>query len=74
MMHKLATKPFNILEPHTLSGQFALWLMLIHAAWATYVIFRGGEKAHRDFHKYSLIVWLIWLVPYFSGLFLAMTK
>lgn len=74
MMHKLATKPFNILEPHTLTGQIALWLMLIHAVWATYVVFRGSEKSHRDFHKYSLIVWLMWLVPYLSGLFLAMTK
>ena len=74
MMHKLATKPFNILEPHTLTGQIALWLMLIHAVWATYVVFKGSEKTHGNFHKYSLIVWLIWLVPYLSGLFLAIAK
>jgi uncharacterized repeat protein (TIGR03987 family) len=73
-MHKLATNSFNIFEPHTLTGQIALWLMLIHAIWATYVILRGSEKAHREFHKYSLGVWTIWLVPYFTGMFLAMNR
>jgi uncharacterized repeat protein (TIGR03987 family) len=24
------------------------------------------------FHKFSLVVWVIWLVPYFSGFFLSM--
>ena len=37
-MHFISTKPFSILDPHTLTGQIALWLMLAHAIWATYVI------------------------------------
>jgi uncharacterized repeat protein (TIGR03987 family) len=73
-MHKIATKPFNILEPHTFTGQIAIWLMLIHAVWATYVVLRGSEKSQSEFHKYSLIVWIIWLIPYFGGMFLGMHK
>lgn len=73
-MHRLASKPFNILEPHTLTGQIALWLMLIHAVWATWVIIKGSEKLRKGFHKYSLIVWLVWLIPYFGGLYLGMHR
>jgi uncharacterized repeat protein (TIGR03987 family) len=73
-MHRIATKPFNILEPHTMTGQVAIWLMLIHAVWATYVIYKGSEKAQREFHRYSLVVWMIWLVPYIGGMFLGMHK
>ena len=37
-MHLLAKGRFDITEPHTLTGQIALWLMLIHAIWATLVV------------------------------------
>ena len=43
-MHKLADGPFNILEPHTLTGQIALWLMLVHAVWATWAIKKGSDE------------------------------
>ncbi|GBD90772.1 hypothetical protein BMS3Abin04_01491 [bacterium BMS3Abin04] len=71
-MHKIATGPFNILEPHTLTGQIALWLMLIHAIWATRVVKKGTDSARKSFHKYSLTVWLIWLIPYFGGMYMGM--
>ena len=71
-MHKLAEGPFNILEPHTFTGQIALWLMLAHAIWATIVIRKGRGSILLKFHRYSLFVWLIWLVPYFGGMILAM--
>lgn len=74
MMHQLASKPFNILDSHTLTGQIALWLMLIHAIWAVWVIKKGSEKFRKGFHKYSVFVWLVWLVPYFGGLYLGMNK
>ncbi len=72
-MHALARGKFDILEPHTLTGQIALWLMLIHAVWATRVARRGTEQARSNFHRYSLIVWLVWLVPYFGGMYLGMS-
>jgi uncharacterized repeat protein (TIGR03987 family) len=74
MMHKLANGSFNILEPHTFTGQVALWLMLIHAIWATYVVRKGSELTRKKFHRYSIIVWLIWLVPYFGGMWMGMSK
>jgi len=73
-MHRMATIPFDLRTPHTLTGQIALWLMLTHAIWATFVVRRGTESARSRFHRYSLIVWLIWLVPYFGGMYIGMTK
>lgn len=69
-MHQMAEGPFDIFEPHTFTGQVALWLMLIHAVWATYVVRQGTEKVRISFHRYSIIVWLIWLVPYFGGIYI----
>ena len=60
---------FNV---HALTGLLAITLMFIHAAWATVVLIRKDEKAIVNFHKFSLLVWLIWLVPYFSGFFVSM--
>ena len=73
-MHQLAKGPFNILEPHTLTGQIALWLMLIHASWATWVVKKNVESLRIKFHRYSLIVWIIWLIPYFGGMAMAMNN
>lgn len=73
-MHLISTREFNIWDPHTLTGQIALWLMLIHVVWAQYVILKGSEKMHRKFHVYSIHVWLVWLIPYFGGMYLAMNK
>jgi uncharacterized repeat protein (TIGR03987 family) len=73
-MSKLASGPFNPMALHTLTGQIALWLMLTHALWATYVVRKGNEKTRTGFHRYSLIVWLIWLVPYFGGMIMGMMR
>jgi uncharacterized repeat protein (TIGR03987 family) len=73
-MHNIARGPFDMLEPHTLTGQIALWLMLAHAAWATWVTRKGGEEVRKGFHRYSLFVWLVWLVPYFGGVYLGMHR
>jgi len=71
-MHRIAEGDFNMLEPHTLTGQIALWLMLGHAIWATVVIRKSLESMIVKFHKFSLFVWLVWLIPYFGGMFLGM--
>lgn len=73
-MHMISKDPFNFMNMHTLTGQLALWLMFIHAVWASYVARKGTEKARIGFHKYSIIVWLIWLVPYFGGMYVGMAK
>lgn len=73
-MHLIARGPFDILEPHTLTGQMALWLMLFHAIWATRVIIKKDEQMKKKFHKFSLVVWFFWLIPYFGGMYLGMAK
>ena len=73
-MHKLAEGPFDIFEPHTLTGQIALWLMLLHACWASIVIKMEKETMRIKFHNYSLFVWIIWLIPYFGGMYIGMVK
>jgi uncharacterized repeat protein (TIGR03987 family) len=71
-MSRISNSPFNIFDLHTLTGQIALWLMLIHAVWATVVVRKGLENSRKQFHKYSLIVWLFWLIPYFGGMIMGM--
>lgn len=72
VMHLMAEGPFNPLEIHTLTGQIALWLMLAHALWASFVIWKGSEEVRKKFHRYSIFVWLVWLVPYFGGIYMGM--
>lgn len=72
MMHRMADGPFDLRESHTFTGQVALWLMLAHALWATAVIRKGDEERRRIFHRYSLFVWIIWLIPYFGGMYIGM--
>ena len=71
-MHKIAEGAFNFWDPHTLTGQIALWLMLGHAIWATVVIRNSMESMMNRFHKISIFVWLIWLIPFFGGMYMAM--
>jgi len=73
-MSRLSQHSFNLLELHSFTGQIALWLMLVHAIWATYVVIKGSETSRSKFHRYSLMVWLIWLVPYFGGMIMGMTN
>ena len=55
---------------HGVSGLLAIILMFIHALWAAIVLIRKDEKALHNFHKFSLLVWFIWLIPYFSPMLL----
>lgn len=71
-MHFISENPFDLSNMHTLTGQIALWLMLTHAIWATSVVKKNNVEKRRKFHHYSLIVWLIWLLPYFGGMILGM--
>ena len=65
-------KGASLLSPHGITGALAIILMLFHAIWAT-VVFKGQErKKLENFHKFSIVVWLIWLVPYVLGVFIGM--
>ena len=57
---------------HGITGVIAILLMLIHAIWAFVVLIKKDEKAIQNFHKFSVTVWVIWLIPYFSPMFFNM--
>ena len=57
---------------HSGTGVLAILLMLIHAIWATVVLILKNEKAIVNFHNFSVFVWIVWLVPYFTGFFASM--
>jgi uncharacterized repeat protein (TIGR03987 family) len=57
---------------HGYSGVLAIALMFIHAIWATVVLWKKDEKMIARFHRFSIAVWLIWLVPYSSPMVLGM--
>jgi len=52
---------------HGVTGAVALVLMLVHAGWATVVLARNDERAIFSFHRFSVLVWTLWLVPFVSG-------
>ncbi len=55
---------------HSVTGAAALLLMFGHAFWATVVLVRRNERAIVTFHRVSVVVWTIWLVPFVSGMLL----
>lgn len=57
---------------HAVTGFAAIALMAFHALWAIFVLLRKDERSRNTFHRFSLIVWLIWLIPYISGVFVGM--
>jgi uncharacterized repeat protein (TIGR03987 family) len=66
LMSKLAAGSF-VLNFHGITGLLAILLMFIHALWATLVLLKHNEKAKMNFHKFSIVVWIIWLIPFISG-------
>lgn len=62
----------GFLSVHGITGTLAIVLMIIHAVWATVVLARKNEKAQHTFHRFSIVVWCIWLIPYLLGVFMGM--
>lgn len=57
---------------HGVTGLLAIVLMLLHAIWATAVLIRKDAKKQQSFHKFSIFVWAVWLIPYVLGMILGM--
>lgn len=58
---------------HAITGFTAVVLMLIHAFWALVTYFKGSPKAKRNFSRFSIVVWIIWLIPYCIGVYIGMS-
>ncbi len=71
MMEMSDADLFNV---HGLTGVLAIVLMFIHAVWASLVLARKDEKAIVNFHKFSIVVWIIWLIPYLNGFVASMRR
>ncbi len=59
---------------HGISGIIAILLMILHTIWAAVVLYRKDERLILKFHRYSLLVWTLWLIPYLSPMFLAISS
>ncbi|GAA3625332.1 HsmA family protein [Microlunatus ginsengisoli] len=55
------------------SGTIAIALMAIHLVWAVVVLIRNREHEKQTFHRFSLAVWVLWLIPYVIGAASAMS-
>ena len=58
---------------HAVLGSIAIFLMALLAVWAFWIFRKGSARAKRNFSRFSIIVWCIWLIPYFIGMYLGMT-
>lgn len=59
---------------HTLTGFLALAIMFVHTIWAGTVLFKKDQDLIKSFHKYSLIAWVIWLIPFVTGMVISIPK
>jgi len=59
---------------HGITGLAAILIMLFHAGWATVVLVRKNETMIVNFHKFSIIVWVIWLIPMVTGAVFGATR
>lgn len=55
-------------DVHGVTGALAIVLMLGHAIWAAIVLIMKQEKVLVNFHKFSLGVWILWLIPFVTGM------
>ncbi len=68
------TSNLDLISVHGVTGSLAIVLMLIHVVWAFIVLIKNKQEAKERFHKFSLIVWAIWLIPYLIGMFMGMGR
>ena len=56
---------FNI---HGITGMTAILLMLLHSIWATIVLVKKDEQRNLNFHRFSIFVWIVWMIPMIGGM------
>ena len=71
VMAKIAVEAFR-LDFHGITGVLAIVLMLFHALWGTLVHASRRPEPKLSFHKFSVLVWALWLLPYLSGMVFGM--
>jgi uncharacterized repeat protein (TIGR03987 family) len=61
-------------DVHGMVGVAAIVLMLVHAVWATIAYALKQESVLRNFHKFSIHVWALWMVALVSGFVMAASR
>lgn len=69
-----------LLNLHGIVGMLGLGLMVAHFLWAAGVLLwsrraphsPAAERAITSFHRYSVAVWMIWMLAYLSGIYLGL--
>ena len=72
LMGRIVGGPFRF-NFHGITGLLAVLLMLFHAAWGTLVHAGKRPAPKENFHKLSVAVWAVWLIPYLSGVIFGMS-
>lgn len=62
------------LDIHGLTGILGFFLMALNAILATIAIQKTNSLSKFKFYKVSFSVWIIWLIPFLTGIFLKMIK
>ena len=53
---------------HGAVGLAAIALMLVHSIWATIALVLRKDAVLRDFHRFSVHVWALWMAALISGI------
>lgn len=70
--HQSGEGQSGMLSAHGITGMIAIVLMLFHAIWAICVLVRDREEERKAFHKFSLFVWIVRLIPFMLGMMMGM--
>ena len=56
-----------VFTPHAIFGFISLFLMVLHLIWAI-IVYAGDNRAgQKHFHRFSLMVWTVWMISYVTG-------
>lgn len=59
---------------HTISGYAALALMGTLAAYGTASLMLRKESWQRNFHRFAVPIWIIWVISYATGVYLGIQR
>jgi len=63
-----------VFTPHAIFGFISLALMAVHFTWAM-VVYAGDRNAGMNqFHRFSLLVWSVWVLSYITGFISGLQK
>ncbi|MDR2538045.1 MAG: TIGR03987 family protein [Bifidobacteriaceae bacterium] len=67
-----STTKSSLFPFHQITGYLAIVLMAFHFIWALVSLGSQRQNWLTNFHKFSVIVWSFWLIPYLAGMIMGM--